>query len=124
MANIDDLVTVQKNGVVAVNALVQALIDFKVLYEKNAGTSVSTNTTSDTRIFEGSGRLVSISIVTAAAGGTIHDSATASGANADNTVYTIPNSVGIVFLGIPITSGLIIKPASGSDITIVYSEDA
>ncbi len=124
MANIDDLVTVQKNGVVAVNALVQALSDFKTLYEKTAGTSVDSDITSNTRVFAGSGRLVSISIVTAATGGTIHDSATVVAADSTNTVYTIPNSTGIVGLGIPITNGLIIKPGVGSVITVIYSEDA
>lgn len=124
MASIDDLVTVQKNGVVAVNTLVQALIDFRTVYENNAGTSVVTNVASNAKIFDGSGRLVSISVIAAAAGGTIHDADTVANASTDNAIYAIPNNVGIVFLGIPITTGLIIKPASGSVVTAIYSEDA
>lgn len=124
MASIDDLVTVQKNGVVAVNALVQALSDFKTLYEKTAGTSADANINSDTRVFAGSGRIVSISVVSGSSGGTVHDAATVAAAGTDTIVYTISSSAGITFLGIPITNGLIIKPASGTTVTVIYSEDA
>jgi len=124
MAGVDDLVTVQKNGVAAVNALVQALSDFKVSYENISGTAVTTNIGSNARIFAGSGRVVSISVITAAAGGSIHDAATVAAANSENAVYTIPNSAGIVFLGIPLTNGLIVKPGSGSLLTVIYSEDS
>jgi hypothetical protein len=121
MAGVDDLVTVQKNGVVAVNALVQALIDFKAAYSSISGTSAKSNIKTDELLFAGSGRLVSISIITAAAGGTVHDVARVSEAGVDNTIYTIPNSTGLVSLGVPIANGLAIKPASGSVITIIYS---
>lgn len=124
MAGVDDLVTVQKNGVSAVNALVQALSDFKVSYENISGTAVTTNIGSNARIFAGSGRIVSISVITAAAGGSIHDAATVAAASSENAVYTIPNSAGIVFLGIPLTNGLIVKPGSGSLLTVIYSEDS
>lgn len=124
MANIDDLVTVQKNGVVAVNTLVQALIDFREVYENVSGKSATSNITSNIRVFSGSGRVVSISVIAAAAGGTIHDAGSVAAADSTNSIYAIPNSVGIVFLGIPIVNGLIIKPASGSTITVIYSEDA
>jgi hypothetical protein len=124
MAGVDDLVTVQKNGVTAVNSLVQELINFKTAYSNFVGTSSTTGITGDTAIVASSGRLVTVSVITAAAGGKIYDSATVAGASDDNAIYTIPNSTGAVAVNFPFTNGLVVKPASSSVVSISYSEDA
>ena len=122
MANLDDLCTIQKNGVVAVNALVQALDAFKTIYESFVGNTSSVGLSGDTLISTSAGRLVTVSVITAVAGGKIYDSATVVNATDVNAIYTIPNAVGATTVNFPFFSGLVIKPASGSVVSISYSE--
>ena len=122
MANLDDLCTIQKNGVVAVNALVQALDSFRAIYESFVGNNSTFGLSNDTLIATGSGRLVTVSVIAAAAGGKIYDSSTVVGATDANAIYTIPNAVGAATVNFPFFSGLVIRPAAGSIISISYSE--
>ena len=122
MANLDDLCTIQKNGVVAVNALVQALDAFKTIYESFVGNTSSVGLSGDTLISTSAGRLVTVSVITAVAGGKIYDSATVVNATDVKAIYTIPNAVGATTVNFPFFSGLVIKPASGSVVSISYSE--
>jgi hypothetical protein len=123
MAGIDDLVTVQKNGVVAVNLLVQALSDFRDIYQSLIGTLSSTGLDEDELITRNSGRLVNVSVIAAAAGGTIHDAPSVSAASNDNAIFIIPNQTGIISVNFPFSDGLVVKPASSSIVSISYSED-
>lgn len=69
MATLDDILTTQKNGVVAINNLSQALSSFYSSYQYLSGESTSgaiTNTTAQT-VISGSGRFVAYT--TAATGG-------------------------------------------------------
>lgn len=122
MANLDDIVTVQKNGVIAVNALVQALDSFKAIYESFVGNTSSVGLSGDTLISTNAGRLVTVSVITAVAGGKIYDSSTVLGATDANAIYTIPTAVGAVTVNFPFFNGLVIRPASGSVVSISYSE--
>jgi hypothetical protein len=122
MANLDDLLTVQKNGVVAVNALVQALDSFRTIYESFVGNNSTFGLSNDTLIATGSGRLVTVSVIISGTGGKIYDSSTVVGATDANAIYAIPNSVGATTVNFPFFSGLVIRPAAGSIISISYSE--
>lgn len=122
MAGLDDLATIQKNGVVAVNSLVQSLIDFKTVYERVAGLSSRVGISENAIIFTGSGRVGTVSVTTAAAGGTIHDAESVTEADGTNIIYAIPNAVGIEVVNFPIVNGLVVKPAAGSVLSISYSE--
>lgn len=122
MAGLDDLATIQKNGVVAVNSLVQSLIDFKTVYESVAGLSSRVGISENSIIFTGSGRIGTVSVTTAAAGGTIHDAESVAEADGTNIIYAIPNAVGIEVVNFPIVNGLVVKPAAGSVLSISYSE--
>lgn len=122
MAGLDDLATIQKNGVIAVNSLVQGISDFKSAYEKIAGLSSRIGISENSSIFTGGGRIGSVSVTTAAAGGTIHDSESVAEADGTNIIYAIPNAVGIQVVNFPIINGLVVKPASGSVVSISYSE--
>lgn len=122
MANIDDLVTVQKNGVVAVNALTEVLSQFRAIYASAVGSNSYLGVTDNSLIYSGSGRLVNVIVVAAAAGGTIHDSATVTGANTSNVIFPIPNTVGLTVVNVPFFDGIVIKPAAGSTISVTYSE--
>jgi len=80
VANLDDVVTVQKNGVVALNALTEVLAQFRAIYTSAVGTNSYLGVTENALVYTGAGRLVNVIVSAAAAGGTIHDSATVSGA--------------------------------------------
>ena len=122
MANLDDVVTVQKNGVVAVNALVQALSTFREIYSNVMGGNSAIGVSSDSLIMTGPGRLVTVSVVTAAAGGTIHDTDSVANASTANAIYTIPSSTGATVVNFPFFDGIVIKPAAASVVSITYSE--
>lgn len=122
MANLDDVVTVQKNGVIAVNALVQSLDLFKTLYESFVGNSSAIGLSADALISTTAGRVVTVSVITAASGGKIYDSATVAGATDANAIYAIPNTIGTTSINFPYFDGLVIKPGSGSVVSISYSE--
>ena len=124
MAGLDDLATIQKNGVVAVNSLVQSLIDFKTVYERVAGLSSRVGISENAIIFTGSGRIGTVSVTTAGASGTIHDAESVAEADGTNIIYAIPNAVGIEVVNFPIVNGLVVKPAAGSVLSISYSEAA
>ena len=125
MAGVDDLVTVQKNGVVAVNSLVQALAEFKQIYSSFVGTLTSNGINANTLVTTGSGRIVNVSIITAAGSGagTIHDVASVVDTSADNAIFAIPNTTGVVAVNFPFKFGIVVKPASGCNLSISYSED-
>lgn len=61
-------------------------------------------------------------ISAAAAGGTIHDAASVSAANATNVIFPIPNTVGMNVVNVPFFDGLVIKPAASSSVGLTYSE--
>lgn len=73
MATLDDILTTQKNGVVAVNNLNQTLTAFYNKYTYVSGQYRSTTVTSRTEVARGSGRLISMNIVVAGAAGGIYD---------------------------------------------------
>jgi hypothetical protein len=123
MANLDDVVTVQKNGVVAVNALVQSLTNFREIYSNVMGGNSAIGISSDSLIMTGAGRLVTVSVITAAAGGTIHDIDAVASATTANAIYTIPNNTGATVVNFPFFDGIVIKPAAGSIVSISYSEE-
>lgn len=128
MASMDDLVTVQKNGVVGVNALTAALEAFRTIYANITGTNTYLGASSDTLIVSGSGRLVSLSITSAAATSTItiYDATNVSEATTSNELVSIyasaTTSVGLAQINMPYFNGLVIKPA-GNRVSITYSED-
>ena len=122
MASLDDVVTVQKNGVVAVNALVRSLDLFREIYTSFVGDSSSPGISSDTLVSTSSGRIVTMCVITAAAGGKIYDSATVTAASDENVICAIPNAVGVTAVNFPFFDGLVVKPAAGSVVSISYSE--
>jgi hypothetical protein len=122
MANIDDVVTVQKNGVIALNALTAALENFRAIYQSFVGTQTFLGANEDALVYVGPGRLVNVVVTAAAAGGTIHDVDNVADANAGNVIFPIPSTIGITQVNIPFVNGLVIKPAATSMVNLTYSE--
>ena len=115
MASLDDILTTQRNGVIAINNLSQSLL-------RSLGTNTSATVTSPTVIFFGKGYLVSFSVVVAgSADGTIYDYNSVTSPPAANALSAVPNVIGIYKAGQIFLNGLVISPGTGQSINITYS---
>jgi hypothetical protein len=75
MATLDDILTTQKNGVVAINNLSQTLTSFYDAYKSVTGTATSNTLNTNSSVFTGSGRLIGSTIITAGStAGLLYDS--------------------------------------------------
>lgn len=121
MANLDDIVTVLKNGVVAMNDLTAALNAFRQVYSSVVGDRTYLGVTDDSLVYTGAGRLVSV-LVTGTNGGTIHDAATVATATAANVIYNLPTTANLYQVNVPFFEGLVVNPASSVTVSLTYSE--
>lgn len=119
MASLDDILTTQKNGVVAVNALNQTTIN-------QIGAVTSITVSAPTVIFVGSGRLVNFSVIEAGTNvGGVYNATEYGGLSpaipATSQLCVIPTTVGIYPAGLLFTSGLTVYPGSGQYVNVTYS---
>lgn len=126
-ASLDDILTTQKNGVQAVNALVQALNDFKDLYRSFVGTDTTNTltTNSGALIKVGSGRVVNFSVSGSPSSvGFLYDAASVADAidNAPRDIICeIPDQNGIYQANLFFHDGLVLVCGSGMQVNITYS---
>jgi len=86
MATLDDILTTQKNGVVAINNLSESLNSLYAAYVSSIGNKTSTSISSATTVVTGTARLVSFNVTTTgSSNGTIFDSYSATVTNATGT---------------------------------------
>jgi len=117
LATLDDVVTVQKNGVIGLNNLSST-----VAYV--AGEQTSATVTGSTLIVAGAGRLVSVSVVVAgSASGLVYNAATTALAAASNALVATPTTLGVYQVGQHFTNGLVVSPGTGQSINVTYSLD-
>ena len=121
MANLDDIVTVLKNGVVAMNDLTASLNAFRQSYSSFVGSKTYLGITDDSLVYTGAGRLVSV-LVTGTNGGTIHDAATVATATAANVIYNLPTTANLYQVNVPFFEGLVVNPGSSVTVSLTYSE--
>lgn len=122
MASLDDILTTQKNGVVTLGDLVNELANFRTLYAQSVGTTAALGISVPILIASGSGRLVNVYVITAGStAGSINDAASVAAATTGNTLFSVPNTVGITQVNIPYSSGLVVQPGTGQVINITYS---
>jgi hypothetical protein len=113
-ASLSDILTTQKNGVVAINGISQSNL-------RGLGTQTSLTITTATVIFTGAGYLVNFSVVVAgSAAGVIYDS-TSTSPLAQDALCAVPATVGVVKTGQVFTNGLVISPGTGQSINVTYS---
>lgn len=118
MASLDDIATIQKNGVIAVNTLNQTL-------QRIYGSNTSATASADTLVLTGPGRLINVSVTVAGTtSGAIHNSNTVAGASATNMLAAIDNTVGIFPMNLLFTSGLVIVVGTGQELNVTYSVGA
>ena len=116
MATLDDLLTAQKNGVVAINNLNQTTAYL-------GGKITSNVLTSSTLVISKPGRLVRVSVIIAGAAGTAYNANTTAGASASNALFVIPATVGVHDVGVHFENGLVITPGAGQSVNVTYSLD-
>lgn len=115
MASLDDIATIQKNGVLAVSTLNQTL---RGIY----GTNTSPTASADTLVVAGPGRAVNVSVTVAGTtAGSIHNCSTLAAVSASNMLAVIDNTVGVVPLNLVFNAGLVINVGTGQQFNVTYS---
>ena len=115
MASLDDILTVQKNGVVAVNTLGQATL-------RGLGTATSATVTAATVIATGKGYLVNVAVVVAgSASGKVSNYTDTASVPASTALVATPTTVGVYRAGQVFTNGLVVTPGTGQSINFTYS---
>ena len=139
-ASLTDILTTQKNGVVAINGLrtiLQTISDNLVIiagnsantYPSTTSATIAASTTS--LIATGSGKVfnVSIPIHAGSAQVYIYDSATTGGISATNLIYASLPSNAASFtpyqdVRLPYSNGLVLKTDAGINFCVGYSPDS
>lgn len=126
MATLDDILTTQKNGVVAINALTEALNSFLAAYQSSTGTSSSAGIASPAGylIRQGSGRVVTINVLVAGTTlGYVYDlsSVPATGLSLTKAIAVIPNAVGTYAVNAVYGSGIIVVTGTGQTASLTYA---
>lgn len=132
-----DILTVQKNGVIAINSLaklLQTISDNIAIITVNTGSNFPSNTSSTVAasttqlIVAGSGRIFGVSIPVHAGSAQIfiYDSATTGGISATNLLYaSIPStSSGFLpyeLLTITYSKGIVVKTEAGMNCCVTYT---
>ena len=114
-ASLDDLLTAQKNGVVAINNLGQTTV-------RGMGTLTSATVTTSTLVFTGPGYLVNFaSVVAGTASGLVYDFASITSPLAANALCATPTTIGVYKAGQTFVNGLVIVPGTGQSINVTYA---
>lgn len=113
MSSISDILTAAKNVVTAINGLGQT-------YLQVSGWRVSNDISAATLVQSGQGRIVRVSVTTAGTTlGSVYDGGTSAATTLK--VYSIPNTLGVYEVSIPVNYGIVVTPGSGQVVTVSYS---
>jgi hypothetical protein len=145
MADLNDVVTVQKNGVIAINNLNQTETnawldttvsppvpylktisdDIAIIAGGPAAAITSATVTTSTLIVAGAGTLLNFSVVVpGTTSGLIHNSATTGGATAANALTLTPTTGGVFIVSqMKFTTGLVVVPGTGQSVNVTYTLD-
>ena len=116
-ASLDDILTTQKNGVVAINAYVNA-------FNRLAGSVNAIEISTDTIIKSSSGWLASISIINPGSTTSyFYDTNVAANITTGYRIYAVLSTLtaGVYQVQIPFGVGLAFSPGTGAIITVNYT---
>ncbi len=84
--------------------------------------SLSNNNVTTSTVIKGTaGRLAKISVITAGStAGTANDCKTVGAVTANNTIMTIPNTVGLYAVDWPCQNGITVVPGTGQVLSVAY----
>jgi hypothetical protein len=69
------------------------------------------------------GFIATVSITVAgSAAGSINDSSTVGGASASNAIMALPNTIGVILIRWPCSSGIVVTPGTGQTVSVSYSK--
>mgnify|MGYP006266555677 CR=1 FL=1 len=116
MASLDDILTTQKNGVVAINSINNATLIHAGTYNSKEIAAATTQVIKTT-----AGWLANVSVIVAGSTqGYLYD--TNSGSTlTGNRIYAIPNTLGVYQIQVPFATGLTIVTGTGSVVSVTYS---
>ena len=112
MASLDDVFTTSKNIVTALNNVSQVYLNVN-------GLKTAAGITTATVIKASVGRVASVSVIVAGSAGKIYDATSVS--STANPIYVIPATVGVVFVNMPVSSGIVVAPGSGQTVSVSFS---
>jgi len=113
MASLSDLLTTAKNIASAINGVAQTYVAVQ-------GARIQQNITATAVVNNAAGRLAMVTVTTAGTTvGVIYD-ADATGITT-RPIYTIPNTVGVVFVNLPVVYGIVVVPGTSQAVTVSYS---
>ena len=116
MASLDDILTTQKNGVIAIGEYPAALAKF-------AGTNntkeIAAATTQQIKV--GSGWFANVSVIEAGTTtGIVYDSSNTNSLTGLR-IYIVPNTVGVFQVQVPFADGLVITTGTGQVASVTYT---
>lgn len=115
MASLDDIATIQKNGVVAINSLNQLL-------QRICGSTTTASTSSSIVVVTGAGRLINVSVTGAGTTpGAIHNATAVAAVTTANQLAAVGNTIGVAPMNLMFTAGLVIVPGAGQTLNVTYS---
>lgn len=112
MASLSDILTTAKNVVTAINGVAQTYLAVQ-------GSQISSDITTATLLKKGSGRVATVSIIVGGANGFIYDASVDTATT--KPIYVIPNTVGVIFVNLPVVNGIVVVPGAGQTVSVSYS---
>jgi hypothetical protein len=113
MASLSDLLTTAKNIASAINGVAQTYVAVQ-------GARIRQTITATAVVSNAAGRLAMVTVTTAGStAGVIYD-ADATGITA-RPIYIIPNTIGVVFVNLPVAYGIVVVPGTSQVVTVSYS---
>jgi hypothetical protein len=129
MASLDDILSAQKNGVVAINGLRAPMVELASRFAPSA-TSDTIAASTTTLIVTGSGRLAVVSIPVSAGTAivSVYDSATTGGIAAGNCIYASLSASAAEFssyqdVSLRYRRGLVVVTGAGMNANVSYTPD-
>jgi hypothetical protein len=113
MASLDDLLTAQKNAVVAFNGGTSDS-------QNKAGTTNTREISAQTLVKTSAGWVATVSVITGGSAGYLYDTNAVSKLTG-NKFYKIPTTEGVYQIQMPYNVGLVVAPGSGQVVAIGYS---
>ena len=114
MANLDDILTTQKNGVFAVNQVAENAFGVQ-------GRKTALEITTGTVLHIGQAWVARVSVLVGGAVGTIYDANTVASAITGQRVCIIPTTVGIHEIFMPVTRGIVVVPGAGQIVSVSFT---
>ena len=121
MADLNDILTAQKNGVVAINTLNQTWL---LYIRRQHGQNTSPCMTEKTLITTGKGFAVTYSVVApGTTAGVIYDSASTDSLDGSSRIVAVLKDEGVYRIDCQFTKGLVFLPGTDQAVTVTYSLD-